>query len=85
MSSVDVEHSPSGARAGAGNAGSSAEQMPLIVIGTAGMIRVLRPTLLDELPKQFASAWRMSSQAVRWWDGIQWRGGGAGCWRRALA
>ena len=24
-------------------------------------------------------------QAVRWWDGIQWRGGGAGCWRRALA
>ena len=62
--------------------------LPLIVIGTAGtagMIRVLRPTLLDELPKQLASAWRMSSQAVRWWEGIQWRGGGAGCWRRELA
>ncbi|MDE0229683.1 MAG: hypothetical protein OXJ62_12600 [Spirochaetaceae bacterium] len=26
---------------------------PLIVIGTAGMIRVLRATLIDELPKQY--------------------------------
>ncbi|MDE0229592.1 MAG: ABC transporter permease [Spirochaetaceae bacterium] len=161
------------------------QPLPLIVIGTAGtagMIRVLRATLLDELPKQYVvtartkgvgetrllfkypvriavnpivsgiggvlptlvsarllpcdlvhdpagrlilyrnpldrgvklasgrgcgeppghrgsgaaagsgagrrRGWRRAAraaQAVRWWEGIQWRGGGAGCWRRALA